>query len=263
MILANFDTERAISRGFVVEGDDGLEDDEWIIERSGREVEAAAELALTLQAFVEGCDAGLFQSASEAADLPMQASVESLPPAASAALRWRLSGMSSGCIRVLVNLLLGAVRVDSPTGAVRVLVSRRRMTAFERSPVAALPFTSSSSPPFGVMLKNRLALSNDCMVRIEFEQKVSDIDLERVRFLLGAWDGVVARGGYFVDAIERGPVEDALTLAESAQTYRASASTVEHLLYQPAGSIAAYDALVNVVMRIDRTIAAVVQLDVE
>lgn len=177
---------------------------------------------------------------------------------------WRVGGVQLGSFRVLLNMLEVIHHVDGPLA----LVSLRSTTGYgERmntDRIVKVPFpVRSVDLPFPVAFKQNLENSRDPVVRVEFETKTDDRDVDVLVPLFLAWDRIVVHGGYLNALEDRDLDVDVDESLSGQQTYLAATNSVEHLLYEFVGSAAAYDALVNLAVRIHCTFRPLASLEVE
>ena len=98
---------------------------------------------------------------------------------------------------------------------------------------------------------------------MEFQRDISDDELVTILPLFWAWDNVVIRGGYLEELEDRDADLDIEASLASQQTYLTSPNTVEHLFYEFVGQEAAFDALINMAIRLHYIFCPLTSFEIE
>jgi hypothetical protein len=128
------------------------------------------------------------------------------------------------------------------------------------SDITAFPYPKRTEPVgFPLRLPQIRDELGDPNIRIEFTRDVQDDRLELFETWFTAWDHVITHGGYFhvADELE---LDDDVVLGE---TYMLSPNTVEHTLERVVDSVEAFDAVINMAVRIHRTVHPVASFELE
>jgi hypothetical protein len=224
----------------------------------------AGDVDEVVNTFVSAANLGMFSKEPIAPTTPIV--VDSRESQAQGVIRyvWKVTGMQVGAYRVLLNMIEATHNISAPLKRIRLVStlnqgSRTNGTDFLNAPLSIKP----GKPPFSVLCDRNLADCREPLIRLEFRRAISDDELMILTPLFIAWDDVVIRGG-FVDAVQDIdadlPIEAALA---SAQTYLATPDTVEHLFYDFVGGKAAFDALLNIVIRLHFVFSPLASFEIE
>jgi hypothetical protein len=236
---------------------------EVFLEVAADRAETASEVARAAQAFEIAARTGMFSV--EPAGRPPSIEVVSVDVDRPDRVRrvWRVDRVQVGAFRVLLNMLEVIHVCSGPLSFVRLVSMKGHGDTLSVDRLIATPFPMRGKElPFALTLKRNLEESEEPLVRMEFGNSVSDSQLEVMVPLLVAWDAIVIRGGFFNDADDRLPDTNVEESLEGQQTYLAAPNVVEHLFYEFIGAAAAYDALINVAVRIHHTVAPLTSFEI-
>jgi hypothetical protein len=183
------------------------------------------------------------------------------PHTSAIAQRWRVTGADTAALHVLAGLLDTVHRELTPLRHVRLLPGTPSASTplLDRSEVFALPYPSyPKPPPFSLWLKHRLAGAKDYLIRVAFERPVSDAEFDRLEASFVTWNRLVTHGAF---GNARGEVllDDSIV---RSQTYMAAPDTLEHEFVVGIGHVGAFEALINMVIALGRTLAPVKRLEI-
>jgi hypothetical protein len=174
--------------------------------------------------------------------------------------RWRVQGVAPGAYKILLSMLGVTHQNQSALASLRLHATGGHGTPLTLSDIAAFPYPKRTEP---VGFRLRLPQIRDELgnpnIRIEFAHDLQDDGLELFETWFTAWDHLITHGGYFhvADELE---LDDDIVLGE---TYMLSPNTVEHTLERVVGSVEAFDAFINMAVRIHRTIHSVTAFELE
>jgi hypothetical protein len=177
---------------------------------------------------------------------------------------WRMAGVQPGAFRVLLNMLEVSHHLDGALTTVSLRSTAGHGERMNAERIMARKFPSSGPDvPFQVVRKRNLDNSTEPLVRLVFETEVADSTVEALMPLLLAWDRIVVLGGYLNALGDRDADIDVDASLAGQQTYVAAPDTIEHLFYEFVGAAAAYDAVVNLGVRIHHRFGRVASLEIE
>jgi hypothetical protein len=177
---------------------------------------------------------------------------------------WRVAGIQLGSYRVLLNMLDAMHRYSAPLASVTLrssIVGSPRL-GWKDLIAGVLPGTSASLP-FECRVEKNLVNSSEPVIRIQFAHRIGDDALHAISPLFAAWDGLVIRGGFVDDPVERDWDMDFDESLAGQQTYLSSPDTIEHLFYEDIGPGVAYAALANMALKLHLTFCEVRSLEIE
>lgn len=214
----------------------------------------AVEAAIAL--FRGAVEASMF-SRGQAASLITEAAAA--PRDAVLAQRWHIAGVDAGSWRVLAGLLQTVHDKQTPLRTVRLHAPTSPSPWLGRSEIFSLTYPRHPKPtPFELWLKHRLAGAKDYLIRVVFDRALSDREFDLLEASFVTWSRLITHGAF---GNERDEVQLDDSLA-SSQTYMAAPDTLEHEFVRPIGQVGAFEALINLVIGLDRTLTRVVRLEI-
>ena len=223
----------------------------------------ATDIEQVVDAFVSAANFGMFSKEPTAPTKPIV--VDSSDSRAPGRIQyvWKVTGIQVGAYRVLLNMLEAAHHFSELLERIR-LISLGRGSRVNRTDLLNAPFSiKAGKPPFALRSGRNLADCREPLIRLEFQRDVSDDDLATLVPAFLAWDNVVIRGGYVEELENRDPKLDIEKALASQQTYLAAPNTVEHLFYKFVGQEAAFDALINMVIRLHSVFCPLASFEIE
>lgn len=225
---------------------------------------SAVEVMRAAEAFETAARAGMFSRDPAAQRIPIEAVSAERPSERRVRYEWRVVGIQPGAFRVLLNMLEVVHRFFGPLESVHLSSTIGHGERMNLDGVLKAPFPGTMArPPFSVVLKPNLEDSKEPLIRLEFQREVHDGEIETLLPLFVAWDNIIIRGGYLNDVEDRYSDVDVEESLSGQQTYLAAPNTVEHLFYEFIGAAAAYDALVNMAVRIHHTLRPLATFEIE
>lgn len=222
----------------------------------------APALLRTVKAFEAGALAGMFSRHPAATTAPMQVEDDAVSQLQHIRRAWQVNGMQVGAWRVLLNMLDALHHEIAPLAYVRLLSSDIAKPRLAWRDVIRSPFPRRSAAlPFDLRIDRSLEDTSEPLIRLTFERDINDAALQQLIPLFAVWDRLVLCGGYVQDPDDRDPVSDIEERLGTQQTYLAARDTVEHLLYEEVGVAAAFDAVVNMAVKLDLGFGRVAALE--
>jgi len=225
--------------------------------------ETASEVARAAQAFEIAARTGMFsiEPAGRSPSIEVVSADVDRPDGVRRV--WSVDRVQVGAFRVLLNMLQVIHVCSGPLSFVRLVSMKGHGDILNVDRLIATPFPMRGKDlPFALTLKRDLEESEEPLVRMEFGHAVSDSQLEAMVPLLVAWDAIVVRGGFFNDADDRLPDTNVEESLDGQQTYLAASNVVEHLFYEYIGAADAYDALINLAVRIHHGVAPLMSFEI-
>jgi hypothetical protein len=222
------------------------------------------EIERVVDAFVSAANLGMFSKVPTAPTKPIVVdSVESQRPEGIRYV-WKVTGIQVGDYRVLLNMLEAAHHISGLLERISLVSTLGRGSRMNSTDLLNAPFSiKAGEPPFSFRSDRDLADCREPVIRLEFQRNITDDELSKILPLFLAWDNVVIRGGY-LEKIE--DIDDDLDIEASLasqQTYLASPNTVEHLFYDFVGQEAAFDALINMAIKLHYTFCPLASFEIE
>lgn len=219
-------------------------------------------LLRTVEAFEAAAQAGMFSRHPAATTVPMQVEGGGVSQPQRVRRAWRVTGMQIGAWRVLLSMLDALHHEIAPLAYVRLVSSDIAEPRLAWHDVIRSPFPRRSAAlPFDLRIDRSLEDTSEPLIRLTFERDIDDAALQQLIPLFAAWDRLVLCGGYVQDPDDRDPVSDIEERLGTQQTYLAARDTVEHLLYEEVGVAAAFDAVVNMAVKLDLGFGRVAALE--
>jgi hypothetical protein len=218
-------------------------------------------------AFVSAANLGMFSMQPAASHITIAVEGTEYPSAGTIRFLWRVAGIQIGAYRVLLNMLSAAHRASGLLNWVRLTSAPVGGKRFSKNDLLNCPLPGKANkPPFELRVQRNLDDCREPLIRLEFERNISDDETAQLVPSFRAWDNLVLRGGYTENLEDRDPVLDTveeLEELEIPQTYMASPNTLEHLFYEFEGQAAAFDALMNLAIRLHYTFSPLAGLEID
>jgi|GEM_PF-2079837 len=164
---------------------------------------------------------------------------------------WRVTGIQVGAYRVLLNMLEVTHHFSEQLERIRLISTLDRGKRMNRNDLLSTSFPGmAGKPPFVLRYNSNRIDYREPLIRLEFKRDISDDELVKILPFFLAWNNVVIRGGYLKKLEHRDADLDIEASLASQQTYLAAPNTVEHLFYDFVGQKAAFDALINMSIRL-------------
>jgi hypothetical protein len=234
-----------------------------VLDVTGETAAALPAIARVAEAFLGAARTGMFSQQPEL-NRPGVELVSSDRHERQARFLWRVGGVQLGAFRVLLNMLEVVDHVEGRLASVSLLSGTGYGERMNAERLVNSPFPSSGAElPFPVSLKRNRDNSREPMIRITFSSAISDADVEALTPWFVTWDRIVALGGYVEALDDRDPDIDVDESLSGQQTYVAARDTIEHLFYEFVGVREAYDAIVNMTVRVHHVYRTVASLEIE
>ena len=194
------------------------------------------------------------------ADAGLQVTPAENPVSGRLEQRWKVKGIGPGAYRVFLNMLDVAHLYQTPLASFRLISSAKEGKRLNRHAIMASPYPGRGAPvPFELRLRENLADTKDPLTRLEFSKEITDDEFDKPEELFTAWDHLITHGGYGHEYREL-ELDDSIVLGE---TYMGSPNTLEHMLSCTIGSPEAFDAQINMVLKLHQTFCSVLSLEIE
>jgi len=222
------------------------------------------EVQQIVGAFVSAANFGMFSKEPAAAARTIQVESQESVEGGGGRIAWSVTGMQIGAYRVLLNMLEAAHYASKLLDLVRLTSAPSGGKRFSKDDLLTSPFPAkTNNPPFELRVGQNLAYCREPLIRLEFKRRISDEETARLFPPFLAWDNVVLRGGYLEDLEDRKAELDIEEELTSPRTYLAAPNTVEHLFYEFEGQAAAFDAVINMAIRLHHTFCPLAAFEIE
>jgi hypothetical protein len=174
--------------------------------------------------------------------------------------RWSVRGLGPGAYKVFLSLLGVVHQYESPLASITLRSMNGRGRIVNLKEIIEYPYPQRAEIIEFVLRLPRIRDEfGSPRIRIEFVDDVVDDHLDRLTEWFTAWDHLITHGGYYhvADGLE---LDDEVNFGE---TYMLSANTVEHTFESVVGGAGAFDALINMTVRIHRTVHRVAAFELE
>lgn len=169
------------------------------------------------------------------------------------------TGIDAGAYRVLLNMLAQNHYVNEQLARVYLGIKGeepRKVVGLD-SILYRRCAPHADSPPFVLYIPQPLEENEQPVIRIEFARNLSQTEFDFVAGSLQIWDDIIASGG-FADTFDR------IDLMEpSGECYMLSPNTVEHPCDGSPDQPVAYDALINMAIKVNATYCPIVVLEID
>jgi len=222
---------------------------------------AAKDIAPAVDAFISAANFGMFSKEPTAKIKPIE--VESFETQGQGIIRylWKVNGVQVGAYRVLINMLEAAHHFSTQLERIRLISIPDQGKRLNWDDFLSTSFPGKAfKPPF---LLRYISNLEEPLIRLEFQRDISDDELVTILPPLIAWDNLVIRGGYLEELEDRNADLDIEESLATQQTYLASPNTVEHLYYDFIGQEAAFDALINMAIRLHYLFCPLLSFEIE
>lgn len=222
------------------------------------------DIAQAVDAFVSAANFGMFSKEPTAKIKPIV--VDSVESQGQGIIRymWKVTGIQVGAYRVLLNMLKAIHHFSEPLERIRLISTLVRGKRMNRNDLLSASFPGKAGkPPFALRYNSNLADYREPLIRLEFKRDIRDDELLTILPLFFAWDNVVIRGGYLEELEDRDADLDIEAGLASQQTYLAAPNTVEHLFYDFVGQKAAFDAIINMAIRLHYFFCPLASFEIE
>jgi hypothetical protein len=173
---------------------------------------------------------------------------------------WRMTGVAPGAYKILLSMLAVVHKYQVPLSALRLRSAPARGSRLTLAEITAVPYPKRTDDVrFEVKLPRIRDELTSPRIRIIFADDIGDSALDLFEHTFTAWDHLITHGGYFhvADELE---LDDENVLGE---TYMLSENTVEHTLEADVGSPEAFDAVINMAVKVHKTLHRVVRFELE
>jgi hypothetical protein len=219
-----------------------------------------------LDVFIRCTAAGMFSLDSGNRRTPL----ESLPrePSdgpTSIGATWRLSGTQRGAFRLLLNMLSATHRATGCIAAVTMTSPPTDHARIGLRDVLNAPFPQRPADlPFSFVAHVDLQEAREPVIRCEFARAVEEHELARLVLLFQLWDSLTLHESYgIVEGGSDNADQDVEEIILSQPAYLAAPETFEHVFYEFSAPAAAFDALLNMAIRVHHLLCPLVSLQIE
>lgn len=196
--------------------------------------------------------------------------IESLPrePSASPSTvgqTWKLVGTQPGAFRLLLNMLSAVHRTTGCIAAVKLSSPPSGQARIGLREVVKAPFPQRHGElPFSFVPHVDLQEAREPVIRCEFGRALEEREVARLVSLFQIWDALTLYEAYgIIENVSEGAHRDVDGIIASQPAYLAAPDTLEHVFYDFSGPAAAFDALLNMAIRIHHLLCPLLTLEIE
>jgi hypothetical protein len=225
----------------------------------------AEAIDAVVQVFATAARWGMFSCNPASSTIPMRADVTTLELGVEHCAFLLIAWGLQPCVwNVMLNMLHHDAAIVSVLTSVRLKSAAGDSRRIDTVGILDAPCSVAAVRP-GIAVRSRRNL-RDCrepVIRIEFQDDLTDDDLKRLAPAFLAWDDLVTRGGFVEDFGHNGGQTYLAKHLPPQQTYLAAPNVVEHLLYGYSGEADGFNAIVNLAARLNALFRPVVSLEIE
>jgi hypothetical protein len=201
--------------------------------------------------------------------------------------RCQVRAIDPGGFQILLRLLSESSRRFEPLREVSLTGTSPTTAGMPCQAVLACPLPASAPTlPFELRVGEYSFQTRDPVIRMEFQQPVQDEQFDRIKPLMDAWDNILLLGGYPVSSeVEDEELEtgkeaagkegetpkakgessemEARSFPVPGEFYLAEPTVLEHILHAFEGPEEAYNAVINMAVRLHSTGCPLVALAIE
>jgi hypothetical protein len=235
-----------------------------IFEATTRSALPVTDIAQIVDAFVLGANAGMFSKEPTARTKAIEVISTESQEHGRIRYVWRAAGIQIVAYHVLLNMLEARQSTSVLLDSVRLVSTGDRGTRINKNDLRSATFSRNTERlPFAVRYLVNLEDCREPLVRLEFQRAISDDESAKISTIFLLWVNVVIRGG-FLEAIEdRDPDLDIEAALSSQEIYVAAPDTIELLFFDFVGQKAAFDALLNMAIRLHHLFCPLVSFEIE
>jgi len=196
--------------------------------------------------------------------------------------RCKVRAIDPGGFQILLRLLSEISRRFEPLREVSLTGTSPTTGGMTFQAVLACPLPASAPTlPFELRVGDYSFQTRDPVIRMEFQQAVQDDQFDRIKVLMDAWDNILMLGGYpaGLEPDDEEPESRDAASPTAAETkaepeageffvmpgefYLAEPTVLEHLLHGFEGPEEAYNAVINLAVKLHATGCPLVALEIE
>jgi hypothetical protein len=168
-------------------------------------------------------------------------------------------GIDCGAFRILLGILAQTSHRFLQLTEVQITSAAHFEVNLGLDSILASPFPSRSEHlPFELRLGEYFFEHREPLFRMDFLRELDNDEFDELRVLIEAWNNIVNIGGY-LDRFENA-IEEPLI---NTETFMSSPTTLEHLIYGFEGPVNAFNAVINMMVKLDAKSCRLNVLEIE
>lgn len=173
--------------------------------------------------------------------------------------RCTVRGIDRGAFRVLLNVAAEIARRGELLTGVAIRGDAAAGPSSGLSEILTRSYPGRANViPFELVLSDFFFENREPLIRMEFRREPTDEEFEELRSMVEAWDHLLMLGGY-LDPADR----DGDLLPEPGEFVLVEPLVIEHLLYAYQGPAAAFDAVINMAVKLHTAGRHLTRLEIE